>query len=103
MGRGASNPERVKKADSFPTPELLGCPVIYKQSLCSPHSVFDVCWGKETSMETKFNHSTGIIPERFTGYLASDNLQVEYSVVNFTLVVAQTIVLMTLCVSILFV
>lgn len=54
-------------------------------------------------METKFNHSTGIIPERFTGYLASDNLQVEYSVINFTLVVAQTIVLMTLCVSILFV
>lgn len=103
MGRGVSNPERVEKADSFPTTGLLGYPVIYKLSLCSLHWVFDVCWGKETSVETKLIHSTGTIPERFNGYLASDNLRVEYSIINFTFVVAQTIVLMTLCVSILFV
>lgn len=103
MGRGASNSERVEKADSFPTMGLLGCPVIYELSLCSLHSVFGICWGKETSVEAKLIHSTGIVPERFTGYLASDNLHAEYSIIIFTLVVAQTVVLVTLCVSILFV
>lgn len=34
------------------------------------------------------------VPERVTGYLASENLHVEYSVVVFTLVTAQTVVLL---------
>lgn len=45
-------------------------------------------------MESKPFHSAGAVPERVTGYLASENLHVDYSVVVFTLVTAQTVVLL---------
>lgn len=43
-------------------------------------------------MESKPSHSAVAVPERVTGYLASENLHVEYSIVIFTLVTAQTVV-----------
>lgn len=45
-------------------------------------------------MESKHFHSAGAVPERVTGYLASENLHVQYSIVIFTLVTAQTVLLL---------